>query len=93
MIRGSSTHTQEGQPVGAVARFWNNNGTIDDNAAIFLVGRITPNIGAFMEGTYDGVENKGVLDNSDIRFQIISKSPYDFCRLVYGINLNSSVRI
>jgi len=68
MIRGSSTHTQEGQPVGAVARFWNNNGTIDDNAAIFLVGRITPNIGAFMEGTYDGVENKGVLDNSDIRF-------------------------
>ncbi|MDP1934565.1 MAG: hypothetical protein Q8K47_06725 [Nitrosomonas sp.] len=68
MIRGSSTHTQEGQPVGAVARFWKNNGTIDDNAAIFLVGRITPNIGAFMEGTYDGGENKGVWDNSDIRF-------------------------
>lgn len=88
MIRGSFTHTQEGQPEGAAARFGNNNNGTIDEAAIFLAGRITPKIGAFIEGTYDGVENKGVLDNTDIRFA----DHFELAgqKLIYGLTTNNN---
>ncbi|WP_374565906.1 cytochrome C [Nitrosomonas sp.] len=68
MIRGSFTHTQEGQEGGAAPRFGRNDNATIDEAAVFLAGRLTSKIGAFVEGTYDGVENIGVLDNTEIRF-------------------------
>ena len=61
----------------------NDNGTIDE-AAVFLGGRLTSKIGAFVEGTYDGVENIGVLDNTDIRFadhsQVVAEADLWFDR-------------
>ena len=88
MIRASYTHTQHGQPDGAADRFGkNDNGTIDE-AAVFLGGRLTSKIGAFVEGTYDGVENVGVLDNTDIRFadhvNVVGQ------KLVYGLTANNN---
>ncbi|SFI79200.1 cytochrome C [Nitrosomonas sp. Nm34] len=88
MIRGSFTHTNEGQPGGASERFGsNNNGTIDE-AAVFLAGRIAPKIGTFIEGTYDGVEDKWLLDNTEIRaadHSILSGNDF-----VYGVSVNNS---
>ena len=68
MIRGSFTHTQRGQPDGAAEHFGPNNNATIDEAAIFYAGRISSKAGAFVEATYDGVEKKVLLDNTDIRF-------------------------
>lgn len=88
MIRGSYTHTQEGQAGGAAPRFGrNDNGTIDE-AAIFLAGRLTSKVGAFVEGTYDGVENIGVLDNTDIRFA--DHADVAGQKLVFGLTANNN---
>jgi hypothetical protein len=88
MIRGSFTHTQRGQPDGAAAHFGPNNNATIDEAAIFYAGRVTSKVGAFVEATYDGVEKKVLLDNTDIRFadyvDLAGK------RYVYGVSLNNS---
>jgi hypothetical protein len=88
MIRGSFTHTQRGQPDGAAAHFDPNNNATIDEAAIFYAGRVTSKVGAFVEATYDGVEKKVLLDNTDIRFadyvDLAGK------RYVYGVSLNNS---
>jgi len=88
MIRGSYTHTQEAQAGGAAPRFSkNDNGTIDE-AAIFLAGRLTSKVGAFVEGTYDGVENIGVLDNTDIRFA--DHADVAGQKVVFGLTANNN---
>ncbi|PSJ16190.1 cytochrome C [Nitrosomonas supralitoralis] len=88
MIRGSFTHTQQGQADGAADRFGKNNNATIDEAAIFLAGRLTSKIGAFVEGTYDGVENIGVLDNTDIRYA----DQFDFAgqNMIFGMTANNN---
>ncbi|HEX8873478.1 MAG TPA: cytochrome C, partial [Nitrosospira sp.] len=88
MIRGSFTHTNSGQPGGAADRFGPNNNATIDEASIFYAGRITSKIGAFVQGTYDGVSNTGALDNTDIRladYVDLAGSP-----LVYGVSVNNN---
>ena len=88
MIRGSFTHTQQNQPDGAAERFGKNDNATIDEAAIFLAGRLTSKIGAFVEGTYDGVENIGVLDNTEIRyadhFNVANQ------KVVFGLTTNNN---
>lgn len=88
MIRGSFTHTQRGQPDGAAEHFGSNNNATIDEAAIFYAGRISSKAGAFIEGTYDGVEKKVLLDNTDIRFADYADLAGN--RFVYGVSLNNS---
>jgi hypothetical protein len=88
MIRGSFTHTQRGQPDGAAAHFGPNNNATIDEAAIFYAGRVTSKVGAFVEATYDGVEKKVLLDNTDIRFA--DYVDLAGSRHVYGVSLNNS---
>ena len=88
MIRGSFTHTQRGQPDGAAAHFGPNNNATIDEAAIFYAGRVTSKVGAFVEATYDGVEKKVLLDNTDIRFA--DYVDLAGSRHVYGASLNNS---
>ena len=65
MIRGSFTHTENDQPGGAADRYGRNNNSALDEASIFYAGRIAPKLGAFVQGTYGGIENKWELDNAD----------------------------
>ena len=88
MIRGSFTHTQSSQPGGAAEHFGSNNNATIDEAAVFYAGRITSKAGAFIEATYDGVEKKVLLDNTDIR--LADYVDLGGSRYVYGVSLNNS---
>ena len=88
MARGSFTHTQKDQPDGAADRFGRNDNATLDEASVFYAGRITSNIGAFVQGTYSGVDAKWALDNADIRaadHAILAGNS-----LVYGVSTNNS---
>ena len=88
MLRGSFTHTNSNQPDGAAEHFGANNNATLDEASIFLAGRITSKMGAFVQGTYDGVENIGLLDNTDIRYA--DYVDLAGSRLVYGVSANNN---
>lgn len=91
MVRASYTHTQHRQPGGASERFGSNdNGTIDE-ASVFLAGRLHSKIGSFIQGTYNGVEDIGELDNSEIRFA--DNATISGQNLVYGLTVNNNPTI
>ena len=62
------THTEAGQTGGAAPHFGPNNNFAFQQASLFTGGRITDNLGAFIQGTYDGVARRFGWDNTDIRF-------------------------
>lgn len=88
MIRGSFTNTIKDQPDGAADGYGRNNNATLDEASVFYAGRIAPKMGAFIQGTYSGVEKKWELDNTDIR--IADRSDIGGNQLVYGITTNNS---
>jgi hypothetical protein len=45
-----------------------NNNFLMDEASIFLAGRLTENMGAFMQVTHDGVGHETSLDQADFRY-------------------------
>ncbi|WP_345789856.1 cytochrome C [Nitrosomonas sp. JL21] len=88
MLRGSFTHTMNDQPGGAAERYGRNNNNTIDEASVFYAGRITSHLGAFVQGTYGGVEDKWELDNADIR--MADHTTLSNNHLVYGISTNNS---
>lgn len=88
MIRGSFTHTMNGQPDGAADRYGRNNNSTIDEASVFYAGKIFSKAGAFVQGTYGGVENKWELDNADIR--MADQATLNSNHLVYGVSTNNS---
>jgi hypothetical protein len=56
--------------------------------SIFYGGRIYDKLGAFIQGTYDGVSNKIALDLTDIRYA--NSTPVWGKNLIYGFTLNNS---
>ena len=62
------THTEAGQEGGAAPHFGPNNNFAFQQASLFTGGRITDNLGAFIQGTYDGVARRFGWDNTDIRY-------------------------
>ena len=67
MTIGSFTHTQTDQPEPPEPHFGDNNNFAWDLASWFFAGRVTDFLGAFVQGTYDGVTRSVSLDNTDIR--------------------------
>ncbi|MGH7040059.1 MAG: hypothetical protein ACREE1_18210, partial [Stellaceae bacterium] len=68
MLQPSFTHTQTPQPGGAAPHFGPNDNFALQQASLFTGGRITDHIGAFIQGTYDGVARRLGWDNTDIRY-------------------------
>jgi hypothetical protein len=64
--RTSFTHTAEPQPDLAPS-FRPNDNAIIDVVSMYYAGRIAPQIGGFIEATFDGVADRPHLDNVDIR--------------------------
>jgi hypothetical protein len=62
------THTEAGQAGGAAPHFGPNNNFAFQQASLFTGGRFTDNLGAFIQGKYDGVTRRFAWDNTDIRF-------------------------
>ena len=56
--------------------------------SLFYGGRIYDKIGAFVQGTYDGVSNKIFLDMTDIRYS--NNTIVWDKNLIYGLTLNNS---
>ena len=68
MLQPTFTHTQVGQEGGAAPHFGPNNNFAMQQVSLFTGGRITDNLGAFIQGTYDGVARRFGWDNTDIRY-------------------------
>ena len=66
-VISSFTNTEAGQPGGAAPHFGDNNNFAFDQVSVFLAGRITDYAGAFVQGTYSGIDRAFLLDNTDIR--------------------------
>ena len=52
------THTEAGQAGGAASHFGPNNNFAFQQASLITGGRITDNLGSFIQGTYDGVARR-----------------------------------
>jgi len=88
MLQTSLTHTAEGQPGGAAPHFNANNNVALDQLSLFYAGRIAPHVGAFVQGTYDGVAGTAALDNVDIRFA--NQGTVAGTDVIYGLSLNNN---
>src|ERR1700726_4005241 len=63
----SFTHTAAPQPGGAAPGFKPNDNVAIDQVAAYYAGRITSDIGGFIELKFDGVKQQAQVDNIDIR--------------------------
>jgi hypothetical protein len=97
MIVGSFTNTQKDQTVqspgdpdsGAILPGYNkNNNFTFDEASLFYAGRVYGKVGAFVQGTYNGYEDKLEMDNTDIRFA--DSIELADLPVTYGISLNNN---
>jgi len=61
---------------------------LPQQVSLFYGGRIYDNVGAFVQGTYDGVSNKIFLDITDIRYS--NNTLVWDKNLIYGLTLNNS---
>ena len=66
---GSYNRTNKNSPRGDIpAHFDSNDNFALDQASAFYAGTIYGDLGAFIQGTYDGVNHETALDNTDIRY-------------------------
>ena len=88
MMLGSFTHTEADQPTPPAAHFADNDNPALDQISGFLAGRITAFAGAFVQGTYSGIDRTFALDNTDVRLtHLFDVAASD---LQAGISLNSA---
>jgi hypothetical protein len=83
MLITSVTNTNEVQPG---TQNWNAD--FPQELGLFLAGRITPNLGAFVQLTYEPADNSIAIDNLDIR--LANRSTVGSHSLVYGLTINNN---
>jgi hypothetical protein len=92
----SYTNTGKAQSPDTVERDWatrmssqqNNFLNVPQSLSLFYGGKIYSGIGAFIQGTYDGVDDRTALDTMDIRFA--QSVAYGERNLIYGITINNN---
>jgi hypothetical protein len=88
MLQPTFTNTQGSQPGGAAPGFGVNNNFVMQQMSLFTGGAFTENLGAFIQGTLDGVAHNFTWDNTDIRF---AKSiNVDGHTLLWGVTANNN---
>jgi hypothetical protein len=88
MLQPTFTNTQGAQPGGAAPGFGVNNNFVMQQMSLFTGGAFTENLGAFIQGTLDGVSHNFTWDNTDIRF---AKSiNLDGHTLLWGVTANNN---
>ncbi len=88
MLQPTFTNTQAAQPGGAAPGFGVNNNFVMQQMSLFTGGKITENLGAFIQGTYDGVGRNFGWDNTDIRYaRSVNIGSHT---LLWGIDLNNN---
>jgi len=82
------THTEAGQEGGAAPHFGTNNNFALQEVSLFTGGRFTDNLGAFIQGTYDGVTRRFGWDNTDIRYA--NSVNIEGHNLLWGVTANNN---
>jgi hypothetical protein len=90
MAQFSFTHTNKEFPPGQAPDDFqaNDNLGVPQALSIFYAGKVYDKLGAFIQGTYDGLTPTFVLDNTDIRLANTGKiwgKP-----IVYGLTVNNN---
>jgi hypothetical protein len=88
MLQPTYTHTQVGQEGGAAPHFGPNNNFVMQQVSLFTGGRITDNVGAFIQGTYDGVARRFGWDRTDIRY--VDQVNVGGHNLLWGVTANNT---
>ena len=88
MLQPTFTCTQADQPGGAAPHFGTNDNLAMQQVSLFTGGRITDNLGAFIQGTYNGVDRRFSWDNTDIRF--VKSINLDGHTLLWGVTANNN---
>src|SRR5215831_21065903 len=65
MLQLSLTNTQS--TATGPSQFPRNNAVALQQASLFYAGRVVDRLGAFVQGTYDGITEHSAIDNVDIR--------------------------
>lgn len=82
MAEGSVTNLKRDDPA------LGNNNVVLDQASVFFGGRIWDKLGAFIQTTYDGVANKFLWDNTDIR--LADEDEFFGQEFEYGLSFNNN---
>jgi len=87
-IQGNFTHTSKDQPEDAAPDFGKNDNFALGEESVFFGGKIAGNVGAFLQGTYDGAEKILTWDNMDVRYA--DTATLSGNSLTYGVSLNNN---
>jgi len=87
MLQFSYTSTGKALPDSAIAGAEAKNGQVllPQQASLFYAGRIAPELGGFVQITYDGVDNGFVWDNTDVRYAHVAND-----KMLWGISFNNN---
>jgi hypothetical protein len=88
MVMPSYTHTDKAQPGDTIPHFNGNDNFALTQASLFYAGQLFWKIGAFVQGTYDGVADQFAWDNADFRFA--DSTTLADKTLVYGVTVNNN---
>lgn len=93
MFTVSSTTTNKAVPDPIVPGTGSQNNQIEfpDQASIFYAGKIAPHLGAFIQLTYSGPDDKFAIDNTDIR--LTGNGTTGLGDIVYGLSLNNNITV
>jgi hypothetical protein len=89
MLEASHTQTHTALPDSAIAGASAQNGQVlfPQQASLFYAGRIAPNLGSFIQMTYDSASGTLHWDNTEIRYARQVGGVYG---LTYGLTLNNN---
>ncbi len=87
MFQTSYTSTKKALPDTALPDAFAKNGQVlfPQQASLFYAGRIAPNLGAFVQMTYDGTSGSFGWDNTDIRYARLANENF-----LWGLSLNNN---
>lgn len=94
MAMGSLTNTKKNDddlandPALTKRDFNSNNNLAFDQASLFYGGKVIGQLGAFVQFTYDGVESRFFLDNTDIRLS--DTADWLGRNFTYGVSFNNN---
>ncbi|WP_091686534.1 hypothetical protein [Methylocapsa palsarum] len=88
MVIPTFSHTQLNQDAPPTPQTHTNNNVILQQFSLLYGGQIYGNIGAFIQGTYDGASQYMFLDSSDVRYADTTKlMNFD---VLYGVSVNNN---
>jgi hypothetical protein len=86
MVQLSLTNTQS--TATDPSQFPRNNAVALQQASLFYAGRVADHLGAFVQGTYDGIAKHSAIDNVDIR--LANRYDEKDVNIAYGLTVNNN---